>query len=168
MLSTNDLAQKSTFISATLQSGRRFLHNAYLPLAAILLGVNVMLGVMLHRTHAEVTRLKEMRNVPLGQSLPPVVGTRLTGESVTLRPGSGSRKPALLFVLSPSCPACTRAWPSWDNLRRQTSGISDHVFLDVSGSMDVGYATQHGIADSVITKLMAPPFSASASCQLPS
>jgi hypothetical protein len=153
VLSVNHPVAKSTNLPASLELSRRLLQRLFLPLAVILFSVNVQLGVMLRQAQSEVTRLKEMRHVPIGQPLPPLVGSRLTGEPVSLRPGASGMKPALLFILSPSCPACARAWPLWNDLRRQTRGNIDHIFLDVSGSMDMGYATEHGITDSVITKL---------------
>lgn len=87
-------------------------------LALSLVGMNFAL-VKKNRSLRNLNRVYETnRHLSVGQRVPSLSGTDLTGTSVTLSYVSGAPK-TLLLIFARSCPACDLNWAGWQNILRR-------------------------------------------------
>lgn len=86
----------------------------FLLAACLLVFLNLLLLRQNHRLKSELTRLSPPE-ISVGAVLPPMRGTNLKGEEVTVNYKQDNRK-TLLIVFAPDCPVCNESGSSWKKL----------------------------------------------------
>lgn len=117
----------------------------FLLAASLLVLLNLLLLRQNHRLKSELARLSPPE-VSIGTVLPPMRGTNLKGEEVTINYKQDNRK-TLLIVFAPDCPVCNESGSSWKKLTEAMDGDKFRVVavsLVPEGTSD--YVNKHDLS----------------------
>lgn len=95
-----------------------------------------------------------------GETVPPLVGYTLAGDTVTLDYGSDPRQ-TLLLVFSTECSIAEANWPNWDSLIDQIDMSKFRVvYINLARSITPEYTASHRLHDDAVLLARIDPQSA--------
>jgi hypothetical protein len=145
----------------SITSGRRWpLALTVSLLTLVIFIMHVVLAQENRRLRGIVEELQGERDqaleIPPGTVLPSFEATNWRGERVSVEYGSDPR-PTLLFVFSPTCPACQENWPLWRELVELVKQRPPRLLVvDLSSQVGPEYLEGFGLPRESLIKGVNP------------
>lgn len=111
------------------RGGEHLLLAAFILVGALLAASNI---ILLH-VNQSLQRKADLLHTPIGLKPPPLRGTSLDGRQIEIRYPREDAE-TLLFVFSPTCPACKTMWPKWSEI---AAACSDKRLVYVNERGDI-------------------------------
>lgn len=116
-------------------------------LGFLLVGINFHLLSVNRSLSQQIAAFYRSISLPLGATLPPIVGTSRSGDLLILD-SSRETDPVLILVFSTSCPFCDENWPHWQTLiRSQQNNGGKTVLVSMLDEVRDDYLEYYNVTD---------------------